>query len=102
MKYAIRAVFNTLTSPREAGRTFLKTFNHSISEQLTNIKTEQQRETIMADLWAAMDKAAGDNLQLKEFPKKRASCPPELLHFIGARFQATKNYDYGGNPLLKA
>ena len=50
----------------------------------------------MVDLCAAMDKAARDNLQLKEPPKKRASCHPELKPLIEARLQATKNYDYEG------
>ena len=50
----------------------------------------------MADLSAAMSKAARENLQLKEPPRKRKSCHPELQPIIGARLQATKNYDYEG------
>ena len=50
----------------------------------------------MADLCAAIDKAARDNLQLTEPPRKRASCHPELLPLIEARLQATKHYDYEG------
>ena len=47
----------------------------------------------MADLCDAMDKAARDALQLKEPPRKRAGCHPELLALIEARLQATRNYD---------
>ena len=50
----------------------------------------------MVDLCAAMDKAARENLQLKEPPKKRTSCHPELQPIIDARLQATKNYDSEG------
>ena len=50
----------------------------------------------MVDLCAAMNKAARENLQLKEPPKKRKSCHPELQPIIDARLQATKSYDYEG------
>ena len=50
----------------------------------------------MADLCAAMSKAARENLQLKGPPRKRKSCHPELQPIIDARLQATKNYDYEG------
>ena len=85
----------TLASLREA-KSIRKCFNNSISEQLTKIKTEQRRETTMVDLCAAMDKAARENLQLREPPKKRTSCCPELQPIIDARLQATNNYDYEG------
>ena len=43
-----------------------------------------------------MSKAARENLQLKELPRKRKSCHPELQPIIDARLQAIKNYDYEG------
>ena len=77
----------------------LRSFNCSISEQLMKTNVEKQKETTMADLCDAMDKAARNTLQLKEPLGKRASRHPELLPFIEARLQATRatrNYDYEG------
>ena len=82
--------------PEGSEEEILKSFNYSISGQLTKIKTVQQRETTMADVCAAMDKAARDDLQLTEPQRKRASCHPGLPPPIEARLQAIKNYDYEG------
>ena len=43
-----------------------------------------------------MSKAARENRQPKEPPKKSKSCHPELQPIIDARLQATKKYDYEG------
>ena len=55
----------------------LKTFNCSVSEQPTITNIEQQRETNMVDLCAAMDKAARDTLQLNQrTTKEKRKLPP--------------------------
>ena len=87
---------NNITIPDGNVEEILKSFNNNMSVHLTKIKTEQNRETTLADLCAAMSKAARENLQLKEPPRKTKSCHPELQPIIDARLQATKNYDYEG------
>ena len=89
-------LLRTSLSPRETKRIFTNVFNNNITVHLTNIETEQNRETTLADFCAAMSKAARENAQLKEPPMKRKNCHPELQPIIDARLQATKNYDYEG------
>ena len=91
-----------ITIPEGNEDDILKSFNNNISVHLAKIQTEQSRETTLADFCAAMSKAARENLQLKEPPRKRKSCHPELQPIIDARLQATKNYDYEGvNSITK-
>ena len=78
----------------------LQSFNDNVSQRLKNTGITEQRETNMADLCEAMEKAARETLQLKEPLRKRAGCHPELKPLIEARFQATKNYDNEGVKLI--